>query len=267
MTANMFLVALTLAHGATLESANLNVSVGDKFTYETSITSQTDAPFGAFSTKTTEVMTLEVVSSSDGWFRFKATTDQHEIESDAPGPMAGRSQMGMIQSYDVSPKRKMRAWKLEDRGSYPEEDAEGMRSQAKTIESAGFQSLVLPDGDLAVGTRWSHESKPLVPSFGGAQSDVDGKLKIEYKVLEFTGSGGDRAVVIEAEVSGDYFVSISADQGEFEMDMAVEGLTKFWVRLADGVVTKMETEMETDISADFGEVTTTTKISLKLKSN
>ena len=263
MTATLFL-AVALGRTA-FDTVKLNLPSGTKLTYSSTVKAVADAMGQTFNTTTTAKQVYEVTGIEDGWMRIKQTTTEYKLDSDSPFAASLPDVRGMAISSLVGPTRKVKDWKIAERGGLTQEQAEVMAGGAAAEMEIGLDGLMFPEGDLAKGTKWELVHSPSGTGMGGMKAVTTGKVKTAYEVLDVTGSGKDQVAVITARTQGSYKMEITTpDGGTFALDVKIDNTQKYTVRTSDGVVTKMQSAGTQTMGSDFGEFTSKSESTTEL---
>ncbi len=235
------------------------VKTGTKLTYKASSTTAFEGMGQVFNTTSKQTQTLEVESVTDGWTRVKTTIDEFSIQTDMP---FGESPdpTGLSTSVLVSPTRKQKEWKVVANGKMSTSQVDVLTTGSKTDMESGFEGLVLPEGDSAVGTTWVIEHSPAGVGMAGMPTTTTGKVKTTYKVLDIK----DGNAIIEGKTAGNFKMSIETPDGAFALDVKLDETRKFTVRVADGVISKIEASSSQTLGSDFGEFTSKTTSTTEL---
>ncbi len=264
MTSSAFLLsALFLSTPTPTDTVKLNLIVGDKFSYRTTSVFESDGMGNLMKTTTKSTEVIEVLTDSGGWYRLRSKVTEFEakVEGDDQHTPADFSQKGLTVSYEVSASRKIRKYKIEDIGALVGDQMAAMEETMNSDKDAALQELSLPDGEVTIGTSWETKNKPPTFSSSGGDSSSTGEIKTTFKVTEFTGKGKDRAVVIEAVKRGSYSLSFG---GGSEIDGSVVGTSKYWVRLADGMLINLESQSEDKMAGSMGDFSSKHKRTIEL---
>jgi hypothetical protein len=257
MSATLLIAALVIAQPAA--PVKFNPSQGTKLTYTTASVTAFDGMGQTFNTTVKQKHTTSAEATVEGWIRVKTTIDEYSVQSEMPFGEAP-DPTGLSTSVLVSPGRKQKDWKVEAPGKMTTGQVDVLKGAAKYDSESGFEGLTLPDGDLAVGTTWSHEHAPAGVGMAGMPTTTTGKVKTTYTVKELK----DGVATIEAVTAGAFKMTIETDQGAFDLDVKLDENRKFSVRTGDGVVTRVETVSNQAMTTEFGEFKTNTKSTAEL---
>jgi hypothetical protein len=264
MTLTATLLAVAIAPSS-LEAVKLKLNVGDKLTYKSVMVNESDGMDSPVKTTMTTVETFEVTGTREGWTELKSTIKEFDVkfEGDMVHEAPDYSQKGLTVTYEVGPTRSMRNFKVVDYGAVAVEMRDFILSKGKADKSGeapAMQEFGLPDTDLSVGTTW--ERKAGLPSFTGPDGEATstGEIKLAFKVVAFEGEGKDRAMVVEGTRKGKYTISF----GGGEMSGSADGRMKYWIRVSDGVILKMESSNDEKMSSGFGDFGSKHKQTLEL---
>ncbi len=260
MSATLILAALAVAQpGHTFAPIKFDVKSGTKLTYKYSAATVFDGMGQAFNTTTKQTQTLEIESVADGWTRVKSTIDEFSVQTEMPfGETPDPT--GLSTSVLVSPTRRQKEWKVVANGKLSTGQVDVLTAGAKNDIESGFEGLLFHDGDAVVRTSWVIEHAPAGAGMGGMPTTTTGKVKTTYKVLEIK----DGVAQIESLTAGNYKMNIETPEGSFGLDVKTDENKKFSVRVADGVITKIETTSNQTLGSDFGEFTIKTTATTEL---
>lgn len=264
MTTAVLIAVLAVSPPVNFEGGAFAPDAGATYTYKTETSSEMTSPFGDFTTDVTLVQKIEVTGMKDGWYNVVTTVTENEIESDTPGNEGDQSMLGLVTVAQVSADRRMKDWSVEDNGEAAEMVVESMSGNKKSLESLGFQTLVLPKDEMKVGSKWEVKALPPATGFGGAPAEVDGDLIVSYTVVEFSKVKGVDVVVISANTVGEFDMTIFMDQGDFSMSVENDMKSMFSVRMSDGAILSMETGGTSTMDTDFGVIETEIKSKMDL---
>jgi hypothetical protein len=260
MSATLLLAALVVAQPtSTITPIKFDVKPGTKLTYKYSASTVFDGMGQVFNTTSKQTQTQEVESVTDGWARVKTTIDEFSVQTEMPFGEAP-DPTGLATSVLVSPSRKQKEWKVVSNGKLSTGQVDVLSAGAKNDIESGFDGLLFHEGDVEVGTSWVAEHAPAGAGMGGMPTTVTGKVKTTFKVLELK----DGIALIEGVTAGNYKMNIETPQGSFGLDVTTAENKRFSVRVADGVITKIETTSNQTLGSDFGEFTVKTTATTEL---
>ena len=242
----------------------LNVEPGDVLTYRTTYESTSISLGKETGSKTSETRRCEFLSETGGWFQVRETTVASTRETTAGEPLPYDT-TGLVVTFDVYRALLMRNWELVDFGRLGAEQGRQLSSDAKSTESRGFLGLVIPGGDLNVGTRWEHSIVPSVMSFAGNDVSItEDTLTVTYTVIKFENYRRERHAVIEAHIDGKYEQTLS---GVIKISTDVKEKRKYWLNVSTGVVSKVESELDKTMDISGMKIASVTTSKTELVSN
>ena len=242
----------------------LELKPGDVLTYRTTYESTSVNLGEKNSSRTTETKRYEVLSEAGGWFHIRETVVDSKREA-ISGSALPYDSTGLVVTFDVYRALLMRNWKLVDAGRLGEEEGKRLASNAKSTESRGFMGLVLPGGDLKVGTRWEHKNVPSAGSFKATDVSVTrDTLTVRYTVVKFENLRRERHAVIEARIDGKYEQTLS---GIISIVTHVKEKRKYWLNATTGVVSKFESELDSRMNISGQEIDSITTSKTELVSD
>jgi hypothetical protein len=116
-------------------------------------------------------------------------------------------------------------------------------------KSSGYMQLVLPETDLAEGTKWSIDEITSGLTLGPSQSDPV-KVSVEFVVKGFREIDGTREVNILAMKEGKYDV-----EGDgIRVRITLVESRDYWVRVKDGVLRSLHKRQIQILAGDFDAV-------------
>ncbi|MCH7944832.1 MAG: hypothetical protein IIC73_02280 [Armatimonadetes bacterium] len=252
------------AAGPPAAGIQLNLKPGDVLTYRTTYESRSLNQGKETGSKTTETKRYEVLSETDGWFHVRETTVESKRETTS-GTALAYDTTGLVVTFDVYRALLMRNWQLVDAGRLGEEEGRRLSSNAKSTESRGFMGLVLPGGDLKVGTRWEHRTIPSATSFSGSDVSITkDTLTVAYKVVKFENYRRERHAVIEARIDGKYEQTLDR---VIKIVTKVKEKRKYWLNVSNGVVSKVESELDSSMNISGTVIASVTSTKTELVSD
>lgn len=264
MLVQMASIIALAAAGPSAGGIQLNLKPGDVLTYRTTYESRSLGLDTETSSKTTETKRYEILSETGGWFHVRETTVDSKREATSESALPYDT-TGLVVTFDVYRALLMRNWRLVDSGRLGDEQGRRLSSNAKSTESRGFMGLVLPGGDLKVGTWWEHTTVPSAMSFtAGDVSTTKDTLTVAYTVVKFENYRRERHAVIEARIDGKY---------EQTLDQVIKIVTeikekrKYWLNVSNGVVSKVESELDSSKNISGYEIQSVTNRKTELVSN
>ena len=266
MIATLLLSAAFAAQPAVFEPVQLKVNAGDKFVYtsESKTDANSDSGQGSFSATVKSRSSVEFTGSAEGWFHAKETILEYSNDSNSPGADMMGDPKGMVATYDVSPFRKIKDWKVAEPGNLTSDQADAFQANGAGEAKAGMDSLIFPEDGITEGSTWEFEHEPGNGGMPGMKSTTTGKVKTAYTAGSFSGTGSDRTLTINAKTTGSFTVDIDSPNGQFSIDVDVDMKSTYTVRAKDGIVTKFVADGTRHMSTQFGEFSLNVKTTTEL---
>jgi len=212
---------------------------------------------------TTQKMTFG--ATTEGWSKVGIENQEVSFKTDAEMPgmdvaAAEKAMKEMTFEMEVNEKGEIRNYKMV-KGSKEDAAMAMMLTQGQDIMSqVGLNGISFPEGDIAVGTKWSKEvdiTKMMNDNSMGMMTAKDAKLPMAYEVVAIKTVEGKE--VAEIRMTSDATIAlelaIPGAEGPGKVRMISDSL--FTVDLATGMVTKVTGTMNS--TSDLGIITVTSK--------
>lgn len=212
---------------------------------------------------TTQKMTFG--ATTEGWSKVGIENQEVSFKTDAEMPgmdvaAAEKAMKEMTFEMEVNEKGEIRNYKMV-KGSKEDAAMAMMLTQGQDIMSqVGLNGISFPEGDIAVGTKWSKEvdiTKMMNDNSMGMMTAKDAKLPMAYEVIAIKTVDGKEVAVIKmtSDATIALELAIPGAEGPGKVRMISDSL--FTVDLATGMVTKVTGTMNS--TSDLGIITVTSK--------